>query len=83
MAGTPKFKVYDRHGEYVAATKRLEEAAVLVAFLGDDSTIREGHKFVLWTEGKEHISASESYDEVANVASQRAEDGIGKQWQRR
>jgi hypothetical protein len=66
MAASPQWKVY-RGKEYLAACKRVEEAACLVAFLGDGATIRSGHDLVLWTEGSEDQSACESYDHVTEV----------------
>ena len=73
MAASPKFKVFDKHGEYLAACKRPEEAAVLMAFLDDGATIRDGHavKDIVWHEGKEDQSAAESYDYVAEIVEDR------------
>lgn len=67
MAATPRFKIYSADNEYLAACKRPEEAACLVAFLGNGSTIRDGHnaKSTVWHEGHESQSAAESYDHVA------------------
>jgi len=73
MAASPTYKLYTTHNEYVAACKYLEDAAVLVAFLGDGATIRAGHRAVLWTEGAETQSASESYDHVLDVCLAREE----------
>lgn len=39
MAATPRFKIFDADGEYQAATKRPEEAAAVVALLGEGATI--------------------------------------------
>lgn len=75
MAGSPKWKVYDADGEYRAACKYLEEAACLVDFLGDGSTIRAGHdkRWTVWTEGKDG-KAGESYDVVAAACIKHEED---------
>jgi hypothetical protein len=70
--GSPFWKVY-MGDEYRAATKHVEEAACLVAFLGDGATIRADHKLVVWREGREDQSAAESYDHVVAVAHQRLE----------
>ena len=67
MASSPMWKVYNARKEYRAACKGVEEAAVLVAFLGNGSTIRAEHTLVLWTEGAEVQPAAESYDYVADV----------------
>ena len=71
MAASPQFKVYDDRGEYRAAFKYLEDAASLVALLAEGTTIRYGHRKVLWTEGSESQSAAESYDYVAELAHKR------------
>ena len=73
MAATPRFKVYDSNGEYQAATKRPEEAAAVVALLGEGSTIRTEHskKSIVWSEGKEECLAGDSYDVVAQTVYER------------
>jgi hypothetical protein len=69
MAGSPRFKIFSATGEYLAATKRPEEAAVLVAFLGHGAEVRDGHavKHCVWREGSEALPASESVDFVAST----------------
>ena len=76
MAGAPQLKIYDKNGEYLAACKRAEEAAALMAFLGDGSSVRNGHQksHTVWIEGKEKKSASESYDFVAQIVYERMAD---------
>ena len=64
MASSPRLKVY-RGDEYVASVKYAEDAAAIIASGGEDMTIRDGHKHVVWTEGQEAQSAAESYDFVA------------------
>lgn len=71
MAGTPQYKVYSAAGEYIAAAKYAEDAAVLVAARGDGATIRMEHKHTVWTEGAEDQPASESYDHVAKLVIER------------
>lgn len=71
MAASPQWKVYTKAKEYTAATKHVEEAACLVAFLGDGATIRASHAFVVWTEGSEDQGAAESYDHVVEVVEKR------------
>jgi hypothetical protein len=73
MAGTPKFKIFNPSGEYVAACKYPEDAAALVDLYGAGSTIRDGHSKadVVWTEGKETQPASESYDFVGTTVEDR------------
>ncbi len=75
MAASPRFKVYDADGEYVASFKYLEHAACLVAGIGGaGTTIRDRHATILWTEGSEEFPAAESYDGVAQVAWARLND---------
>lgn len=73
MAASPMWKVY-RGRDYRAACKDIEEAACLVAFLGDGSTIRCEHALVLWTEGQEDQPAAESYDHVVEVVTARLDE---------
>lgn len=73
MSGTPKYKVFDSHGTYQAACKDYAAAAALMGLYGDGATIRTGHakRDIVWTEGEETQPAYESYDHVAEVASDR------------
>lgn len=71
MSSSPKYKVYDASGTYQAACKEIEAAAALVALYGDGSTIRFDHRTALWREGKEIQPAGESYDYVAELATER------------
>ena len=82
MAASPKFKVFDKHGEYLAACKRPEEAAVLMAFLDDGATIRDGHavKDIVWHEGEEEQCAAESYDYVAKIVKNRVARKLREMW---
>jgi hypothetical protein len=73
VAATPKFKVFNALGQYVAACKWLEDAAMLVGFYGVGATIRWGHRIVIWREGEEATAAYESYDTVAEVCLERIE----------
>jgi hypothetical protein len=75
MASTPRWKVYNSQGQYIAATKHVEDAAALAALNGNGSTIRDGHSKsdIRWIEGSESFSASESYDRVCIVVTERAE----------
>lgn len=74
MAGSPVWKVY-RGTEYVAACKYPEDAAALVAVLGDGSTIKHSHGKSLWLEGAETQPAGESYDHVAETVRRRLSGG--------
>ena len=71
MAQSPAFKVYSSTGEYLASCKYPEDAAALIAALGDGTTIRYKHGATVWTEGNEEFPASESYDFVAEKVLER------------
>jgi hypothetical protein len=70
MAASPLWKVYIGL-EYRAACKGVEEAAVLVDFLGKGATIRCDHSLVVWHEGHEDQAAAESWDHVVEVVHAR------------
>lgn len=72
MAASPRLKIYNPAGDYVAACKHGEDAACLMAFYGDGATIRSGHSKIVWTEGGEAQPAGESYDFVATTVFERA-----------
>jgi len=74
MAGSPNLKVYAGR-EYVASCKHIEDAVVIAAVRGEGTTIRYGHgkAAILWTEGAEGQSASESYDHATAVVVSRME----------
>ena len=69
MSNIPKWKVY-RDGEYIAAFKYAEDAAILAAVF-PGSVVKIGHKKVVWTEGNETFAAGESYDRAADVMHSR------------
>ena len=68
MAASPRFKVY-LENDYRGSLHYLEDAAALVACIGDGATVRDGHRkaATVWTEGAEDFPASESYDGAAEV----------------
>jgi len=70
MATTPRFKVYNPSGEYVAAVKHPEDGAAICAAYGPGSQIRDGHKRVVYEDGKDG-DAGNSYDEAAAVVLSR------------
>jgi len=78
MSGSPQLKLFTPEGHYVAACKRAEDAACLVAFLGNGATIRWGHstRGIVWREGSESQSAADSYDLVAEVIHRRCSDMV-------
>ena len=73
MAASPRWKVFNREGEYQGSVKDVVLAAVLVSFLGDGAQIRDGHKSVVWQEGREDQSAGENYDYTQGVVFARAD----------
>jgi len=70
MASTPRFKVYF-DGEYVAACKYAEDAAVLCA-ARSGGQVKLGHRRILWDEGNEATNAADSYDVAAETMLARA-----------
>ena len=71
MASSPILKVYSPKGEYVGSAKEVLGAAVMAQVYGEGSTIRLGHKIVLWTEGVDG-DACESYDKTGEKMVSRA-----------
>lgn len=71
MASSPRFKVYTREGEYVAACKHAEHAAAIVGLEGEGATVRLDHKHIIWREGAEDGCALESYDYAAEIMHSR------------
>ncbi len=71
------FHLYSSENEYRGNLVCPEDAAAMVAFLGDGATVRSGsypEARVLWTEGSEKQSAAESYDECVDVMLKRASE---------
>lgn len=67
MSGSPRYKVYTAQREHVASCKHLEDCAAIVALYGNGAQVRVGHSMVIWTEGREEIPASESFDRAAEI----------------
>lgn len=67
---TPEHKVYDGHGQYIAACRYAEDAAAILA-IHPGGTLRLDHRVILWREGGESLSAGESYDVVARTVHAR------------
>ena len=71
MASSPMYKVYKSDGTYIAACKYLEDAAMLVSSHGEGSTVRYGHRFIIWNEGQEGFAAADSFDKAAMIMAER------------
>jgi hypothetical protein len=69
---TLRWEVYFAHN-IRAACFYPEDAAAMVAVFGNGATI-ECAGITVWTEGKEKISAAESYDIVAETCYQRIKE---------
>ena len=82
MAATPRLKVHNPSGEYIASCKHYEDAACLAASYGIGAVIRHADlsnaKSVIWREGGEKISAGESYDQAAEIMRDRVEAAFAK-----
>jgi hypothetical protein len=79
MAGTPKFKISDQFGTYVAATVDATLAAAVVALLGEGAKVKVYGRIV-WREGFEAISAQESYDVAAETMDARIVEQYQERW---
>lgn len=66
MAGSPPLKIFNPQGEYVASCKMYEDAAMLVGNYGPGAKIKYG-AILVWTEGQEEFSASESFDGAREI----------------
>lgn len=71
MASSPRWKVYNPDGKYVASCVHEEDAACLIAMYGKGAQIRDGHVKKVWIEGEEAQPAGESYDFVAYTIENR------------
>jgi hypothetical protein len=65
------FFVVNARGLFMGATVHAEDAAALVALLGDGATVRCNVDSILWSEGSEAFPAGESYDAAAEVMLKR------------
>ena len=77
MAATGRFKVYDgkdNKAEYVAATKHAVHALMLASAIGDGTTIKDGHRTVVWVQGQESDAAHDSYDVAEDLIFERIQD---------
>lgn len=79
MAATPQWKIY-RNGEYVAACKYAEDAAVLVSVSG--GIVKHGHSLIVWREGEEEFSAGDSYDRAGDVMRDRRHSSFAAAYQK-
>lgn len=84
MAASPKYKVFNPSGEYIASCKHASDAAALVVLYGNGAEIRTEHarSATVWREGTEPQSASESYDFVADTIAQREDERFSKFYER-
>ena len=69
MASYLDYKVYVGK-DLRAAVRYCEDAAILVGGLGDGTVIKCNGRIV-WREGREEISAAESYDRVTRIVHDR------------
>ena len=62
-----KFKIH-QDGDFIAQCVDAETASAIVANIGGTVTYDGGNsRLVVWREGSETVSASQSYDEAAAV----------------
>ena len=83
MAATPRLKVHNPNGEYIASCKHYEDAACLAALYGAGAVIKHADlsrmNEVIWREGSERIAAGESYDEAASIMQARVSAAYGRE----
>ncbi len=70
MEQSPRWKIYTDGGVYIGCLKHVEDCARVVSGM-DGYTIRDGHKAIAWTEGREDQWAGESFDHVVRVVHHR------------
>jgi hypothetical protein len=72
MAASPRYKLFNAQGVYLASSKHPELLAACIGLLGTGATIRDGRnlKRTLWTEGTDGIGY-ESYDAVCIACDER------------
>ncbi len=72
MASAPPFKLFNPGGEYLGSLKYVEDAAAMVAILGDGATVRNGHakRDTIYTQGADG-DAGESYDVAGELMRSR------------
>lgn len=70
MENKLNYQIYREDGELMGATKHGEDAACLVAFVGDGAYVKVNGKIV-WSEGKEEFPASDSWDGCADIMASR------------
>lgn len=84
MAATPRLKVHNPNGEYIASCKHYEDAACLIAMYGEGATVRHADigsrdkRDVIWREGAERIAAGDSYDEAADIMRSRVDASFNR-----
>ena len=88
MSRSPVWKIYTEKAtgilsEYVGSAKYPEYAAMLVACMGKGATVKLHHDVIVWIEGEEEFSASESYDRAAEMMVARGHRGMRLREQRR
>lgn len=81
MSGSPLLKIY-RDGEYVAACKYYEDAAA-VCGMGGNARVKWDHGKIIWTEGREEISAADSWDQAGAIMRERVEQMHRDAYERR
>lgn len=60
------YAIYNPDGKCTARLLYVEDAAMLVAMLGEGYTIRVG-RTIVWHEGHEEFSAAESYGQAVGM----------------
>ena len=68
------YYIHNPQNECVGSVTEPEAAALLAEFYGDESTIRTIGNRVLFTQGMEGTTASDSYDDCVDIIMAREEE---------
>jgi hypothetical protein len=77
------WKIKNGEGVLYAQCRYAEDAAAMAALLGDGATITYRLGPVLWREGSESFSASESYDQCRDAMLERRQKADSESNERR
>jgi hypothetical protein len=83
MAGTPKYKVHDANGEYVAATVDSTLAAALIGAAGGHGWVVKHSGRIVFREGAEAVRAADSIDAAAEIIDRNREELRLAAWQKK
>lgn len=72
MANPLRYKIYSADGLLMGSARYGEDAAAFVGNLGAGAKVKNARvNRIVWAEGKEEISAADSYDQAAEIMRKR------------